>query len=156
MYFKWNVWLSAKAGNTFAPPVLSVCVSGNTLGLLHCKWGRSRDWMECFVMLRSAHTSVEGFPIILETDRLTVGLLGVSVAGDYTSALSTCSFWWLQNCIFPPHIFPPQCHWKATGTLHVDYYSGVYSENEPVGQKKKKKSLTKFLILLMLWGKKRK
>lgn len=44
-------------------------------------------------MLRSAHTSVKGFPIILETDRLTVGLLGVSVAGYYTSAVSTYSFW---------------------------------------------------------------
>lgn len=44
-------------------------------------------------MLRSAHTSVKGFPIILETDCLTVGLLGVSVAGYYTSAVSAYSFW---------------------------------------------------------------
>lgn len=42
----------------FSPPSpLTVCVIGNTLGLIHCKWLPSTLCMSCFVMQQAAHTS---------------------------------------------------------------------------------------------------
>lgn len=58
--------------NRFSPPpLLTICVGGNTQGLIHCKWALSTIWRDCFVMQSVAHTSAEGSAVILGTNRLT-------------------------------------------------------------------------------------
>lgn len=79
VYFTLNIWSCAQVIDTFVPPSLSASI---------CKWEHIRSdplgmrtvcWLNgmfCYAEERS-HLS-QGLAIILETDRLTVGLLGVT------------------------------------------------------------------------------